>query len=632
MRRWTPLAAIVVIVIAALMVPGRSGPVAAARNASPAAKKVCKTVTKRVHGKKKKVKVCHTVTPVPTATTAPTNTPTLTPTATPTNTATPTATATTGHEPVNQIRQAPAFPGAPPGGFIAGASGTVTVPPSVALRAHLVARQTGTTTADGITISDMQYTTSASSGGALLSSSNVVVTVANGDGFTSGQRICFADNNGQPVLTSGGPSTLGPTEYQQLCESALSVEPAPTDRYPRAAKLTLQGYSGHYIGSSRDAADLTLKDPLNPVRSAYHAILTCGELAVPVTPGTLVNPGIVYSIRLHTPSGPFDYSGVPAEVDPAHNLIYLPFAQDLAGGFNPTNPFYASTLAPAGTPLVVGTPEPIIRITMSRLRATFHLFPGSSSPRFKAVDLFNFFKSPDGTLEKCPECTTESGSFRDFPIFGITDPNGLPDTFTYDAGQLPDLGDLLGHYRGAPLGVTVKDVEGKNIVESVTPQGAPPEPSIGPIGAQFSQPCYCTRYVVTGYRVEGGTPEWQGEPETYSKDFELTYSWSFSTGNDLLAQECGIMGPDPDYPNDFTRWKWYHPGGPPPPDGFPPVPGDNYCSHDTTYHHGVISVSVKWGSSAHCIVTYPYGSRGNDSVNPEFGPVPALQDCTGLGQ
>jgi len=54
-------------------------------------KKVCKTVTKKVHGKKKKVRVCHTVKVAhpPTATSTPRPTDTPVPTATPTATSTP---------------------------------------------------------------------------------------------------------------------------------------------------------------------------------------------------------------------------------------------------------------------------------------------------------------------------------------------------------------------------------------------------------------------------------------------------------------------------------------------------------------------------------------------------------------
>ena len=77
-------------------------------HATPA-KKQCKLVTKKVHGKRKKVKVCRTVhaaLPAPTSTATstatststptptPTATPTETPTATPTPTASPTATLT----------------------------------------------------------------------------------------------------------------------------------------------------------------------------------------------------------------------------------------------------------------------------------------------------------------------------------------------------------------------------------------------------------------------------------------------------------------------------------------------------------------------------------------------------------
>jgi hypothetical protein len=58
-----------------------------------AQKQSCKTVTKKVHGKKKKVKVCHTVKTAP----KPTVTATPTPTTTPVNTPTPTATPPSGH-------------------------------------------------------------------------------------------------------------------------------------------------------------------------------------------------------------------------------------------------------------------------------------------------------------------------------------------------------------------------------------------------------------------------------------------------------------------------------------------------------------------------------------------------------
>jgi hypothetical protein len=73
----------------------------------PLAKKKCHYVTKKVHGKKKRVKVCTTVkpkaTPTPTPTDTPTDTPTTptptdTPTVTPTPTITPTATQTPVYE------------------------------------------------------------------------------------------------------------------------------------------------------------------------------------------------------------------------------------------------------------------------------------------------------------------------------------------------------------------------------------------------------------------------------------------------------------------------------------------------------------------------------------------------------
>jgi hypothetical protein len=73
-------------------------------------KKTCKTVTKKVHGKNAKVKVCKTIkvaptstptnTPTATATSTPTATPTRTPTSTPTNTPTNTPTSTRTPQPV----------------------------------------------------------------------------------------------------------------------------------------------------------------------------------------------------------------------------------------------------------------------------------------------------------------------------------------------------------------------------------------------------------------------------------------------------------------------------------------------------------------------------------------------------
>src|SRR5947209_18180383 len=57
----------------------RSNSASASVTSAPASKKVCHTVTKKVKGKKKKVKVCKNVKPKPTATPKATTTPTLTP-------------------------------------------------------------------------------------------------------------------------------------------------------------------------------------------------------------------------------------------------------------------------------------------------------------------------------------------------------------------------------------------------------------------------------------------------------------------------------------------------------------------------------------------------------------------------
>jgi hypothetical protein len=93
MRRfWTILCLVTLLIVAAL-----SGKTVPAHGAS-VAKQSCKTVTKKVHGKSKKVKVCHTVKAAPkpkaTRTSTPTSTPTATNTPIPTNTPTPRPTAT----------------------------------------------------------------------------------------------------------------------------------------------------------------------------------------------------------------------------------------------------------------------------------------------------------------------------------------------------------------------------------------------------------------------------------------------------------------------------------------------------------------------------------------------------------
>src|SRR5579864_4214754 len=88
-RRVLPVCAIVLALLLAALPGHPSG--AAAGSGLPALpdKKVCKTVTKKVHGKKKRVRVCHTVKPKPTATPTDTPTPTATPTPIPVTENTP---------------------------------------------------------------------------------------------------------------------------------------------------------------------------------------------------------------------------------------------------------------------------------------------------------------------------------------------------------------------------------------------------------------------------------------------------------------------------------------------------------------------------------------------------------------
>jgi mono/diheme cytochrome c family protein len=99
----------IVLVCGVLVVSGAPGPqhspeaLASSHAHVIPAKKKCKFVTKKVHGKKKRVKVCTKVKATPTPTETPTETPTDTPTPTltppsapaqPTSTPTPTPTAT----------------------------------------------------------------------------------------------------------------------------------------------------------------------------------------------------------------------------------------------------------------------------------------------------------------------------------------------------------------------------------------------------------------------------------------------------------------------------------------------------------------------------------------------------------
>jgi hypothetical protein len=79
-----------VLLLAGMSAVGRQAPLV---HGAVARKQTCKTVTKKVHGKKQKVKVCHTVK----AAAKPAATKTPTPTVTPVNTPTPTATPLPGH-------------------------------------------------------------------------------------------------------------------------------------------------------------------------------------------------------------------------------------------------------------------------------------------------------------------------------------------------------------------------------------------------------------------------------------------------------------------------------------------------------------------------------------------------------
>jgi hypothetical protein len=112
MRRRFPilLALAVLIAVAVVWPPYRSGALASPRSAAPMGKLKCKygtkTVTKKVNGKKTKVKVCKPkakkVTPTAVPTNTPTAVPTDTPTPMPTNTNTPLPTATNTSIPAAQ--------------------------------------------------------------------------------------------------------------------------------------------------------------------------------------------------------------------------------------------------------------------------------------------------------------------------------------------------------------------------------------------------------------------------------------------------------------------------------------------------------------------------------------------------
>jgi hypothetical protein len=70
-RTVTTLCVLAVFSLLATALPLAGSPVAASPSAASAARKVCKTVTKKVHGKKTKVKVCKTVKPKPKPTPTP---------------------------------------------------------------------------------------------------------------------------------------------------------------------------------------------------------------------------------------------------------------------------------------------------------------------------------------------------------------------------------------------------------------------------------------------------------------------------------------------------------------------------------------------------------------------------------
>ena len=89
--RWLWIGVLVAAVTLAV-VPGPYH--ATSVHSAPALKKKCKVVTKKVHGRKKRVKVCTAVKPTPKPKATPTDSPTLIPTATNTATPTPTLTST----------------------------------------------------------------------------------------------------------------------------------------------------------------------------------------------------------------------------------------------------------------------------------------------------------------------------------------------------------------------------------------------------------------------------------------------------------------------------------------------------------------------------------------------------------
>lgn len=104
MRRGT----LVLTVCLLMVVQGEVGRVPTAHGA-PTMKRVCHKITKKVHGKKRKVKVCHTVAQAPVATKVPTATSTPTASPTPTRTPTPTATATATSTPTPTATPKPRF-------------------------------------------------------------------------------------------------------------------------------------------------------------------------------------------------------------------------------------------------------------------------------------------------------------------------------------------------------------------------------------------------------------------------------------------------------------------------------------------------------------------------------------------
>jgi hypothetical protein len=495
MRRITVLSLSLLVIMAGLLLPHVSA-ARASHVASVAAKKKC--TIKKVHGKKKRV--CKSVRSTPTAV------------------------------PANIVRTTPAFPGAPPGGFIAGVSTTVAAPVTSQSSRALQPHQTGQPLFGGSPIIPIDFTTDPAGplfpGGSLISD-DLTITVADGRGFTVDQTVCFRDWAGKRI-----DDILSPP----LCAKIKSVAPALGSSNPRAVVLRFYPVWG---------------GPTLPKLIRRIGIVQCNEIAVPVASSTSLIPGQIISFPLQTPGGIMPYSGQVAQTDPQNHLLYLPVSTYLAN-YNPLTPGWApNQLLPPGTLLKLGSVEPAPTITIapnamkadirwsdswpldtSEVQFTWTWFLDTTgTPAYRALvsdhpDWVVSSSASSGTSVKAPNATT------DLKAFSIEWPPGSSPPSIHLVGDITtiDLLDGSGH----PLLSTEATVQTVNqcliahvVVRAVDPC-ATPEPV--PTPTATSLPLF--RYSFSGL---GLSWKWQSPPSMSNQDIPSGTIVGTACGSDPMT-------------------------------------------------------------------------------------------------